>query len=196
MNSSPLGERLRSTSLTASAMGTHLPFMVRFPSTSNESRSLPRAIRMLLNSMSAYFSTSKKSADCKCASRRLFPVLMLRALTVAVTDERWISFSSRTITPSSSVKRPFTLYQRFLTTNSTVEYAGSKCQTLVIAKSLISNCELRIANLSVDEIRNSHFEIRNLFTRIATPATDRLSSRDAPGHNTQSTSPETVQLTP
>jgi hypothetical protein len=57
---------------------------------------------VLVKVMVGYFSTSKKSAERRCASRSFWFVSMLAALIVNATVERVGSSASKPIVPSNS----------------------------------------------------------------------------------------------
>jgi hypothetical protein len=61
-----------------------------------------------LEVISAYFSTSKKSADLRWLSLAVIPVLMLAAVIITLTDDLVMSLSSWVSVAAKSVNLPLT----------------------------------------------------------------------------------------
>src|SRR5579859_346470 len=105
--------------------------MVRLPATAS-SPSPMRFMRVDWNVSSGNFSTSKKSALLRCASRCASRVLMEAASTEASTWELARSVSSRASRPWTLVNWPFTFeIIMCLTLNSATEWTGSMFQVAV-----------------------------------------------------------------
>src|SRR5262245_14165781 len=135
--------------------------MVKSPSTEN-SPFWTWLTRPDLNEMSGYFSTSRKSALFKCASRWASRVSIDAASIEASTLEFATLDSSRFKTPATFAKCPFTLaIIMCLTLNSASACAGSMfqvvgCSDTVCVLSLKSsgNCGLRVVDdISFDRPR-------------------------------------------
>src|SRR5882762_7988873 len=109
------------------------PRMVRSPSTAS-SPSRTRLMRVDFKDIVGNFSTSKKSALFRCASRWASRVSIEAASINASTREFIRSDSSRINTPVTLANCPFTLeIIMCLTLNSATEWTGSRFQVLVAA---------------------------------------------------------------
>src|SRR3954451_25089146 len=107
---------------TSRVTGLVTPLMVRSPVTS---RPLPPfSTRVLVNVIGPLFSTSKKSAERRCASRFSSRVLIELRSIEAVAD----GFSPVTIWPSNFSNRPRTLLIRWRAVNPISEWLGSMLQ--------------------------------------------------------------------
>src|SRR6185437_1769748 len=90
-----------------------------------------RSTVVLRNVISGYRSTSRKSADLRCASRWSVRVSMLAASITASTDDAVGSVSFIWMVPLTPVNRPFTVViMRCLAPNSTSVCAGSSVHVL------------------------------------------------------------------
>src|SRR5712692_4912106 len=108
------------------------PRMDRSPSTAS-SPSRTRVMRVHLKDSVGNFSTCKKSALLRCASRWASRVSIEAASIKASTREFVRSDSSRVNTPVTLANWPFTLeIIMCLTLNSATEWAGSMFQVVVV----------------------------------------------------------------
>ena len=90
-------------------------------------------MRVLRKRSSGNFSTSKKSAERRCASRCGVPVSMLEASMVASTDDRVRSPSSSAIAPVYLAKRPRTFETTMWRIEKLMpEWAASMFQLFVV----------------------------------------------------------------